>query len=96
METIDEEMHAAGKDDLKEDLLEGHQAIGRSYRQHLEGYDLNEYLANAASYESIEENIKASPRKEFIYVNDDGAVVAIRTDQWKAVFQENRADAFQI
>ncbi len=96
METIDEEMHAAGKDDLKEDLLEGHQAIGRSYRQHLEGYDLNEYLANAATYESIEENIKASPRKEFIYVNDDGAVVAIRTDQWKAVFQENRADAFQI
>ncbi|MDG2012589.1 MAG: arylsulfatase, partial [Pirellulaceae bacterium] len=24
------------------------------------------------------------------------AVVALRLDQWKAVFQENRADAFQI
>ena len=28
--------------------------------------------------------------------HDDGAVVAIRLGQWKAVFLENRADAFQI
>jgi len=87
---------AAGKDDLKQDLLDGYEAIGRTYRQHLDGYDMNEYLANADSYESLEENIKASPRKEFIYVNDDGALVAIRLDQWKGVFLENRADAFQI
>jgi len=87
---------AAGKPDLKQDLLDGYRAIGRNYRQHLDGYDMNDYLANAGSYKSVEENIKASPRKEFFYVNDDGAVVAIRLDQWKAVFLENRADAFQI
>jgi arylsulfatase A-like enzyme len=87
---------AAGKDDLKEDMLDGYEAIGRTYRQHLDGYDMNEYLSNAGRYESFEENIKASPRKEFIYVNDDGAVVAIRLGDWKGVFLENRAETFQI
>jgi arylsulfatase len=87
---------AAGKNDLKEDLLDGYRAIGRRYRQHLDGYDMNEYLANADSYETLGENIAASPRKEFFYVNDDGQMVAIRLGDWKAVFLENRADAFQI
>ena len=64
---------AAGKTDLKEDMLDGYEAIGRTYRQHLDGYDMNEYFAGAGSYESFSDNVKASPRKEFIYVNDDGA-----------------------
>ena len=87
---------AAGKTDLKEDMLDGYEAIGRTYRQHLDGYDMNEYLSNADTYRSPSENITASPRKEFIYVNDDGAVVALRLGDWKAVFQENRAETFQI
>ncbi len=87
---------AAGKTDLKEDMLDGYQAIGRNYRQNLDGYNMNAYLTHADEFKTLEENIKSSPRKEFIYVNDDGAVVALRLDQWKAVFQENRADAFQI
>lgn len=87
---------AAGKDDLKEDMLDGYEAIGRTYRQHLDGYDMNEYLAGADTYETFEANIAASPRKEFFYVNDDGQMVALRLGDWKAVFLENRADAFQI
>ena len=87
---------AAGKPDLAEDMLDGFEAIGRTYRQHLDGYDMTEYFANADGYETFEENISASPRKEFIYVNDDGNVVAIRLGDWKAVFLENRADAFEI
>jgi len=87
---------AAGKTDLKEDLLDGYEAIGRTYRQHLDGYDMNEYLANADDYEGLTENIQASPRKEFFYVNDDGQMVGLRLGPWKAVFLENRADAFQI
>ncbi len=87
---------AAGKTDLKKDMLDGYKAIGRDYRQHLDGYDMNEYLSKANSYKTFSENIKASPRKEFFYVNDDGQMVAIRLGDWKAVFLENRADAFQI
>jgi arylsulfatase A-like enzyme len=40
--------------------------------------------------------VKESPRKEFMYVNDDGQVVAIRYDDWKAVFLENRGQAFGV
>ncbi len=87
---------AAGKKDLKKDMLDGYKAIGRTYKQHLDGYDMNDYFANADGYKSLEANIKASPRKEFIYVSDDGAIVAIRLDQWKGVFLEQRADALQI
>lgn len=87
---------AAGKPDLKQDMLDGYRAIGRSFRQHLDGYDMNGYFANADTYETLDENISASPRKEFFYVNDDGQMVAIRLSDWKAVFLENRADAFQI
>ncbi len=87
---------AAGKTDLKEDLLDGYEAIGRTYRQHLDGYDMNDYLSGAESYKSFDDNIKACPRKEFFYVNDDGSIVAIRLGDWKAVFLENRAHRMQV
>jgi len=87
---------AAGKADLKEDLLDGYEAIGRQYKQHLDGYDMNEYFAKADTFETFDDNISASPRKEFYYVNDDAQVVAMRLGDWKGVFLENRADAFQI
>ena len=37
-----------------------------------------------------------SPRKDFIYVNDEGQIVAIRYDDWKVVFLENRAHGLQV
>ncbi|MFT3687025.1 MAG: arylsulfatase [Phycisphaerales bacterium] len=87
---------AAGKKDLKEDLLKGYQAIGRTYKNHLDGYDMNEYLSNADKYKSPTESYQASPRKEFWYFNDDGQCVAIRLSDWKAVFLENRGMAFEV
>lgn len=87
---------AAGKADLKEDLLDGYNAIGRNYRNHLDGYNMMDYLSNADTYNTVDENIKASPRKEFWYFNDDGAPVAIRLGDWKAVFLENRGAAFGV
>lgn len=87
---------AAGKGDLKEDLLDGYEAIGRDYRNHLDGYDMTEYLSKAGSFEAIEDDIAASPRKEFWYFNDDGQMVAIRLGDWKSVFYENRAEAFEV
>jgi arylsulfatase len=87
---------AAGKDDLKEDLLDGYEAIGREYKNHLDGYDMTEYLSKAGSFETINDDIAASPRKEFWYFNDDGEMVAIRLGDWKAVFYENRGEAFEV
>ncbi|MGA0333699.1 MAG: arylsulfatase, partial [Kiritimatiellia bacterium] len=58
--------------------------------------NLGQYFSKAGTFESFDDNIKSSPRKEFFYVNDDGEVVAIRLGDWKAVFLENRENAFQI
>jgi arylsulfatase len=87
---------AAGKKDLKAELLDGYEAIGRKYRQHLDGYDMTPYLSKAGSFKTIDDDVATCPRKEFFYVNDDGQMVALRFGAWKAVFLENRADAFQI
>ena len=78
---------AAGKTDLKEDLLDGYEAIGRNYRTHLDGYDMNDYLMG---------KVDQSPRNEFWYFNDDAQVVAVRLYDWKAVFYENRGRQFGV
>ena len=57
----------AGDTDVKERLLKGTTINGRSYRAHLDGYNQLDYLTGKS---------KVSPRNEFIYVNDDGQVVA--------------------
>ena len=78
---------AAGDTDMKERLLKGTTINGRNYRNHLDGYNQLDYLSGKA---------KDSPRKEFFYVNDDGQVVAIRYQDWKVVFLENRGEAFGV
>ena len=41
-------------------------------------------------------DVDQSPRDEFIYVNDDGQIVAMRYQPWKVVFLENRGKAFEV
>ena len=77
----------AGDTDVKERLLKGTTINGRSYRAHLDGYNQLDYLTGKS---------KVSPRNEFIYVNDDGQVVAMRYQDWKSVFLENRGQAFGV
>jgi arylsulfatase len=86
----------AGNPDIKEQLKNGVDLNGRSYRNHIDGYNMLDYLSNADSYKTIDENISASPRKEFIYGLDSGKIAAIRVGDWKAVYLENRADRLQI
>ncbi|MEM9365197.1 MAG: arylsulfatase [Planctomycetota bacterium] len=71
----------AGEPDVKEKLLAGHSAIGRDYKVHLDGYNLLPYLTG--------ENEKG-PRESFIYANDDQQLTALRYDNWKIVFLEQR------
>ncbi|MDF3014251.1 MAG: sulfatase family protein, partial [Cellvibrio sp.] len=67
---------AAGAPDVKEKLLKGASYNGRSYKNHIDGYNQLDYLSG---------KVTESPRKEFIYVGDDGAVMAIRVGDWKAI-----------
>jgi arylsulfatase A-like enzyme len=78
---------AAGEPAIKQKLAAGVTLEGRTYRNYIDGYDQLDYLAGKAA---------ASPRNEFFYVNDDGQVVALRYADWKAVFLENRGEAFEV
>lgn len=73
---------AAGVPDVKERLLHGHDVGDRTFEVHIDGYNLLPYLTGAST---------VSPREEFFYVDDDGRLVAIRYQDWKIVFMEQRA-----
>jgi arylsulfatase A-like enzyme len=74
---------AAGEPDIVGKLLKGgHQAAGKTFKAHIDGYDLLPYLTGQEA---------KSPRKGFIYFDDDGQLVALRFDNWKMVFFEQRA-----
>jgi arylsulfatase A-like enzyme len=72
---------AAGEPDVKEKLLAGHEAGEKTFRVHLDGYDLLPYLTGETD---------ESPRNEFFYFSDDGDLVAFRYDNWKVVFMQQR------
>ncbi|MEO4040861.1 arylsulfatase [Hoeflea sp. CAU 1731] len=78
---------AAGNPDIKEQLRDGTELIGRTYRNYIDGYNMVPYVTGET---------EESPRHEFWYVNDDGQVVAARYDDWKVVFLENRGQAFGV
>jgi arylsulfatase len=75
---------AAGDSDVKERLVKGWDAGGgRTYKNHLDGYNQLPYLTGQQ---------EKSARKEFFYFNDDGQLVAIRVQNWKVVFCEQRTE----
>jgi arylsulfatase len=78
---------AAGNPDIKQQLLDGVELTGRTYKNHIDGQNQLAYLSG---------DVDESPRKGFIYTDDGGHVVAIRVGDWKAVYAENRADGLQI
>jgi arylsulfatase len=74
----------AGEPDVKEKLLKGHSAIGRDYKVHLDGYNFLPYLTGKE---------EQGPRREIFYFSDDGDLTALRYNDWKAIFMEQRAEA---
>jgi len=75
-------MAAAGDPDIKDKLLKGYQVGSKTAKVHLDGYNQLSYLTRQQPN---------SARKEFIYFNDDGDLVALRYENWKFVFEEQRA-----
>ncbi|QDP02586.1 arylsulfatase [Thalassotalea sp. PS06] len=74
---------AAGNDEIKEDLMDGYKAIGRNYKNHLDGYNLMDLLTGKSD---------ESPRKEIFYFSDDGDLTALRYADWKIIFMEQRVE----
>lgn len=76
-------MAAAGDPDINQKLKKGHEAAGKKFKVHLDGYNFLPYLTGQEAN---------GPRKEFYYFNDDAQLTAIRYNRWKAVFLEQRAE----
>jgi arylsulfatase A-like enzyme len=73
----------AGEPDIVEKLKKGHKAGDKSFKVHIDGYNLLPFLTVKG---------QKSPRKGFVYVDDDQNVVALRFDNWKVVFLEQRCE----
>ena len=56
---------AAGDPGIKDKLLKGTKVGNKTFKVHLDGYDITDALAGKGP----------SPRKEFFYFNDDGSLV---------------------
>jgi arylsulfatase A-like enzyme len=77
---------AAGEPDVKEKLLTGYESNGKTFKVHLDGYNLTDLLSGKSP----------SPRKEFFYWTDDGDFAGLRYEKWKLVFLEQRAHGFGV
>ncbi len=75
---------AAGNADIKQELLKGKKANDRKYKVHLDGYNILPMLTG---------EVKDSPRHEIFYFSDDGDLTALRYDDWKIIFMEQRVEA---
>ncbi len=74
---------AAGDADVKARLKDGGvKAIGREYKVHLDGYNFLPYLTGQEG---------KGRRKEVFYFSDDGDLTALRYNDWKLIFMEQRA-----
>ena len=74
---------AAGEPEIKQKLLDGYQVGSKTFRIHLDGYNMLDYWTGKTD---------KSPRKEFFYFSDDGDLTALRYGDWKAIFLEQRAE----
>jgi len=73
---------AAGEPDIKKKLLKKHKVGKKKFKVHLDGYNFLPYLTGSD---------EKSPREEFFYFSDDGDLTALRYDNWKIVFAQQRA-----
>ena len=77
---------AAGDTNVKEDLLKGRTVSNRDYKVHLDGYNLLPALKGEEEW----------PRKEFLYITDDGSVAAFRYNNWKITFLQQDAEGIDV
>jgi arylsulfatase len=78
---------AAGDPDIKDKLLKGYKAGDKTFKVHIDGYNMLPYLTG---------EVKDSPRKFFFYMSDDGEAMAVRMGDWKAVLAEQKAQQLRV
>ena len=77
---------ALGEDDLKEKLLKGHEAAGKTFKVHLDGYNQLPLLKGEAK----------GARNEIHYISDDGDYAAFRYGKWKVTFLTQEQNGMDV
>jgi arylsulfatase A-like enzyme len=77
----------AGDTSVTEKLLNGYTVGGKSYKVHLDGYNMVPYLTG---------EVKESPRNAIFYFSDDGELMAVRAGDWKMAFAVQRASQMNV
>jgi arylsulfatase A-like enzyme len=77
---------AAGDPNVKDELLKGKRVGDKTFKVHLDGYNLMPALKGEGAW----------PRKEFIYWTDDGSVAALRYNNWKITFLKQNAEGLKV
>jgi arylsulfatase len=78
---------AGGDPDIVEKLRRGHQAGTKTFKVHIDGYNLIPFWKG---------EVTRNPRRGFMYWSDDGDLMALRVDQWKCTFVEQRAHGLGV
>jgi len=78
---------ATGETDLVEKVKKGYKIGDKTYKVHLDGFNLMPFLKG---------DEKQSPREGFLYWSDDGELLAIRVKEWKVTFEEQRSAGLDV
>jgi arylsulfatase len=72
----------AGEPDIVAKLKKGYKSGNKTFKVCIDGYNLLPLLKG---------EVKQNPRRGFLYWSDDGDLMALRVDNWKVHFMEQRA-----
>jgi arylsulfatase len=78
---------AAGDTDIKDKLLNGYTVGDKTYKVHLDGFNMIPYLTG---------EVQESPRNNIFYISDDGEVMAVRIGDWKLNLMVQRAHQMNV
>jgi arylsulfatase len=78
---------AAGEPNINQKLLDGYKAGDKTFNVHIDGVNVLPYLTG---------QVKESPRTNYFYVSDDGGIMAVRTGDYKLIFQEQLAEKLRV
>ncbi|RWK61493.1 MAG: arylsulfatase [Mesorhizobium sp.] len=76
---------AAGDPDVKNKLLKGMEVGGKTFKNHLDGYNFLPYFKG---------EVTTSPRREVFYFTDSGELNALRYNDWKVSFKTVEGNLF--
>jgi arylsulfatase len=78
---------AAGEPDINQKLLKGYKAGDKTFNVHIDGVNMLPYFTG---------QVKESPRGFFFYVSDDGGIMAVRSGDYKLVFEQQLSHSTNV